>query len=635
MGAIALFQNSKSYIHEELLPVEYLGERKLSMIKDFLSNKGILTLSDVDSKLVSEFYKMVFSMDELSPNMKRAYASALETAVRVHLEALSEIPDLEVLKTSPDKKKKLAFYLLINHIHSFDEIDATLRLNYEEYLKKSNNAKWREYVKVMDAAKYYAIEKNKNDLRPHVLRFQNEAIYLAYHPDYEIASRFYYTQVKEPLFFDFSLHASEIIKHQVFNYLKYIVEEQSNKDTHYLLQRYITPLWHLYNYCVTNDIDDISLIMAPQAKALEEYVSIMSSYTCGNIVTDLRKFIFLTAPVINWDATAWYLDRINFDETRMNPARPFEAFYFDDVRITENLELLKHHIKYLLGLSTRLSIASIYGLFNTVKNFLFYCDENNILLTKMTKANLESYISFLYTKDVRPATINSSLKYLAKFINFLEISEFIEPLGFHFECYMAKEIYTHNDLSVSKADQNKIFSVLDQFPENIRLMFLNLWASGLRVNEVCALKGNAYLFDGSEAWLLIYQNKAKREKRIPIPIELYHMMKEYLLRNGIKSTDYIFSAPNSDGCFRAGTFIKKVKEVLDKNGISETYQFKSHGFRHTMATELYMGESNIQCIREYLGHASENMTRHYIDHLPNVIDKHNEDYFNSKTLSWK
>lgn len=635
MGAILLFENQISRIHEELLPVAKLGFAKFAMVEEFLNSKGILSLDDVDTSIVVEFSQMIFAQADMSEATKKTYASALETAVRVHLSASAEIEDMDALNLPKDKRNKLTFFLLINRIHSFDEITAELRLQFEQYLVDTHFAKVTEYVKLIDIAKMSAIEKNQNSLRPKVLKYEDKLLYLAYHPDYQIAKQFFYTQIKDPLFFDFSVQASSLIKHQVFNYLKHLLEGNNNCPNHQLLQVYITPLWNLYNYCVENEISDISKLMKKEIAALNEYVSSHSTNTSGTISTNLRKYTFLTSPSIDWDATVWYLERIKFDETRMNPSRPFEAFYFDDIECQENLNALKQFIKYQLGLSTRLSIQSIYSAYSGTKKFLYHCDERGIALSNLTKADLESYIASLYTKGIKAQSANRSLEQLARFISYLEIKELINPLGFHFECYKATEISTHHDLSVSKENQEKVFEVLDKFPEVIRLLYLNLWDSGLRVNEVCALKGNAYLFDGTNAWLLVYQNKAKREKRIPISIELYHIMKDYIARNHIKSEEYIFPAVNSKGCYRATTFVKQVNALLDKYGISETYHFRSHGYRHTVATELYLDKANIQCIREYLGHASENMTRQYIDHLPNMIDDHNDDYFNSNALSWK
>lgn len=59
-------------------------------------------------------------------------------------------------------------------------------------------------------------------------------------------------------------------------------------------------------------------------------------------------------------------------------------------------------------------------------------------------------------------------------------------------------------------------------------MYLHLWSIGLRISEVCTLKGDAYYIQGRDAWIQVYQIKMKSYKRIPIPDALYKLMKEYL-----------------------------------------------------------------------------------------------------------
>ena len=630
MGALKLLKTEYSYVHEEIESCGYKEACGIELIEGFLSSRGILSLDDVDIETACDFYNMVHMQFHLSKGQRVHFASALEMVIRMRGESFKE---LDSLISKGHVRNKLEFFLTVSKIHSLAEINATHRVAYEKYLRKTNCAHATEYVKAIDVAKLYAIEQSQNDLRPHVLKYDNTLIYLTYHPDITIAKRFSYTQVKKPLFFDFSVDAPELMKKQVFALLKYELEEMKNITTHMLLQTYITPLWDLYNYCVKAKIEDITKVMKKDTNGFLTYIdsndAINTSCSRGTFKM-LRKFTFLRCPYIDWDATAWFLERFHFSEGRVNLSNPHEAFYFDDIEIEENLLFLKTYIKYLLGLSERLSITSIYSLYNCGKRFLHYLDEKQIALTLLTKADLEEYISFIQTKDVRVGTINSHITEIAKFISYLEMKGLIEPLGFHFECYRGFEVYTHNDISVSKDDQKKVFEVLDKFPEELRLMFLNLWCIGLRINEVCTIKGESYLFDGTTAWFLIYQNKAKREKRVPIPTELYHLMTEYIKRNDIAPDEYVFKAPNSGGPFRSGTFRKQMNLLFDKYGISDTYTFKSHGYRHTLATELYMDGANIQCIREYLGHASEDMTKHYIDHLPNAIDKLNEEYFASK-----
>lgn len=212
----------------------------------------------------------------------------------------------------------------------------------------------------------------------------------------------------------------------------------------------------------------------------------------------------------------------------MNLSRPTKAFYFDDIKDDSNNQLLKDFVKYELGLAQRLSITSIYYEYNYSKDFLYCCDKNGTVFSTITKADFKGYIDFLYAKEVTATATNRAIKSLSRFISFLVFKELIAPTGFHFEYYRANETYRHNDISVFEEDINQVLSVLDKFPEHLRLMYLNLWCIGLHVNQVCSIKADAYTFDGTTSLLLIYQNKAKREKRVPIPYELYPLMTDYI-----------------------------------------------------------------------------------------------------------
>ena len=67
---------------------------------------------------------------------------------------------------------------------------------------------------------------------------------------------------------------------------------------------------------------------------------------------------------------------------------------------------------------------------------------------------------------------------------------------------------------------------------------------------------------------------------------------------------------------------KKASEI--QNG---EYIFKSHDYRHTVATNFYEHGVSIQSIRDYLGHTFEEMTMQYIDYMPRKIAKQNDTYF--------
>ena len=65
-----------------------------------------------------------------------------------------------------------------------------------------------------------------------------------------------------------------------------------------------------------------------------------------------------------------------------------------------------------------------------------------------------------------------------------------------------------------------------------------------------------------------------------------------------------------------------------KQGIADCeYVFKTHDYRHTLATQFYDDGVPIQTIRDYLGHVAEEMTKQYVDYMPKKIEKANDNYF--------
>ena len=82
------------------------------------------------------------------------------------------------------------------------------------------------------------------------------------------------------------------------------------------------------------------------------------------------------------------------------------------------------------------------------------------------------------------------------------------------------------------------------------------------------------------------------------------------------------------GAYCYGTLRKKMLECCEACGIQNgTYLFKSHDYRHTVATNFYDNGVSIQSVRDYLGHNHEEMTRQYIDYMPKKLATANEEYF--------
>ena len=633
MTALLLLKqlNTPNTLQDDLSYSEFLGARKNVKLKSFLEKQGITSLEEVDQSTCIAYVFHIFNDTALTDTQKRTYASAIETAIRCYYEAkqTSIILECDSLQINKNIRSKIVFFLSIHHINHICEITPVLRQEFVFYLDSVGYIKTQEMIRALDLAKLSSIKADSNLLRKKEFTYKNELMYLGYHPNYEVAKKFLYTQRREPLFFDFSLDVPEILKKQIFETLKYIVEEFNDRDNRYRIQHYILPLWNLYNFCMKYEIADMTQFTSKEEENFRSYLSNISAHQLlsdKHIVGMVRKYLFLNAPTINWNANVWYFERFTFTAGRMNEARPIEALYFDSFDITDNVALLKDYMKYLIGLSPRYSIQSVYIAYYDTKELLKHLDRENIHLKDIKAEQLDAYINEYYLRENIPSTVNKVLGSLSKFFDYLLLKGLIHPILFPFETYWMQEVNHHHDLSVDDAYIDNIISILQDFPEQLRLMFLNLWCIGLRANEVCTIKGNAYSFDGTDAWFLVYQAKAKREKRVPIPMELYNLMTEYIRMNHIGKDDFVFQAPKSKGPYRVGTFTKQMSSLLKTHGID----FRSHAFRHTMATDLYTDGAPLQTIREYLGHSNVNMTKQYIDHLPNLLDTKSMEFFSSQ-----
>ena len=57
------------------------------------------------------------------------------------------------------------------------------------------------------------------------------------------------------------------------------------------------------------------------------------------------------------------------------------------------------------------------------------------------------------------------------------------------------------------------------------------------------------------------------------------------------------------------------------------YLFRSHDYRHNVATEFYEGGVPLSSVRDYHGHSYDEMTLQYVDHMPARVEQAAERVF--------
>ena len=531
----------------------------------------------------------------------------------------------ECTEVNPTYRNKLKAFMESRGIWHICDLDYTAREEYGKFLKKQiSPAACMQYVRVMDLVKLHSIKSQVRTVRERgrpTAEYENGILFLPYHPDPEIAGQFIDSSRKKELAWDFGREAPEKMKRQIFDSLHYILENFREDQRQFYLRR----LKKLYGFCTARKIGDIDGMEIGQAKEFEETMRAEGERNPTAGIVDLcRKALFMQADEIRWEANVWYMERLHLQPERLNPSSPVKKLSFLEIPHEGNRDLLKKYMRYGLGV-TNLSVSALRREMTWVRNFLAEMGPQDAC--SITEKQMDSYFGGLAGKGLRPESFNVQVMGIQHFYNFLIARGYIEKAPFCEDYYLKKVVPGHNDRCVEAETWAEILQNLHLFPEDIRLMHLHLWGIGLRISEVCTLKGDAYYIQGKDAWIQVYQTKMRSYKRIPIPYALYRLMTVYLKRHQIGPDDYAF--PSSQGeAYRSATFRLKMQECCEKNGIKGgEYIFRPHDYRHGIATLFYDSGVSLQGVRDYLGHVYEEMTRQYVDYIPKKIEKASEKYF--------
>ena len=532
-------------------------------------------------------------------------------------------------------KGKVIEFMVSEDMETIADLDYPARVRFEKWLPDhTDSAAYRHYLVSFDRIKQYSVSKEIHiaaDGKPVRPNYENTILFLLYHPNPDIRAMFRKATKKHELAWDFTRAVPEKLKRQIFDILHYALENDTAFETR---RKHLLGLRELYDFCADEKIDDIEqmeLAQEQQFKGLDS--ERLKPYNRVGIINFCRKALFMQTEKINWNAHVWYMERFQIQPERLDAASPVSSISFTEVTHKKNRELLKKYIRYGLGI-TNLSVSVIRGEHSAIRNFLNdICQDENEDVCSVTPAQMDDYFKKQRQRSVQAETYNKNVMCIQHFFNFLKVRQYIERIPFDAECCLKKIIPRHLDRSVAQEAADEILEKLCCFPETIRIMYLHLWGVGLRISEVCTLKGNAYYIQGKDAWIQVYQIKMRTYKRIPIPDALYKLMKVYLKKHGVKADDYVFQNAKG-GAYCKSTFRYNMLKYCELNNIQNGgYVFKSHDYRHTIATYFYDTGVSLQSIRDYLGHDYEEMTEQYIDYMPKKIEKASEEYFSRHSLA--
>ncbi len=530
------------------------------------------------------------------------------------------------------EKSKLKRFLLEKGVQSLAEMDYPLRVRFERCMKEEQYIKCVDrYLLGYDRVKQFSIRKQMQTLagrRQCQWKMEDKVLFIPYHPDQNLALEFVSVRNRENMVWDFSLPCSRILKEQVFITLNAVLEQF--KEMRKREQR-LSGLQYLYRFCAGAGIADIEKLEPEQVKAFESYLDRHTNSRSRKMqlipsLNFCRQTVFLQGDTIHWDANIWYLDRMKLPNHRTNPSSSIKTVSFIEIIMPENRKFAQEFMKYQIGITGQ-SVSTMVIKHNGIQQFLIWLCKKKQNACECTEELINQYLQELQGRGMTAKTFNEYVTGLSQFYRFMVVRGYMERMPFHPEYHIKKIIQTHNDRSVSEETCTEMLGLLHLLPEHLRCMYLHLWCLGLRISEVCTLKGDAYEEKDGDTWIKLYQTKMKTYKRIPIAEGLYKIMQVYIRRNQIGPDDYLFKNKYG-GAYRTSTFCQQMKKFCEEQEIDGgEYLFQSHDYRHTVATFFYDNGASLQSVRDYLGHSYQEMTEQYIDYMPKKIAKENDEYF--------
>lgn len=190
---------------------------------------------------------------------------------------------------------------------------------------------------------------------------------------------------------------------------------------------------------------------------------------------------------------------------------------------------------------------------------------------------------------------------------------FISALKLYFEIILGKEILAdelrrprreHRLPQIfSKDEVVKIISSVRNIKH--RTMLATVYSCGLRCGEMLNLRLTD--IDSERMLMHIYLGKGKKDRIIPLPKKLLEILRDYY--KAYKPTEYVFEGELTGQKYSETGLRQVFQHALKRAGINR--KAKLHWLRHSYATHLLEGGTDLRFIQEILGHSSSRTTEIY------------------------
>ena len=231
-------------------------------------------------------------------------------------------------------------------------------------------------------------------------------------------------------------------------------------------------------------------------------------------------------------------------------------------------------------------------------------------LLSATNQDIQNYLSKLPDK---PSSIARKASALRTFYKFLMLEKIISKnptsnLELPKRGHALPKYLSPNEIELLISSSGDIKTSV-----RLRCMIELLYASGLRVSELCELPMSANLGDK-----LLIHGKGAKERLVPMHEGAQYALHKWLQMRDDNESKYIFPTKSQSGHITRDGFFKILKKCAVLAGIDPN-RVSPHVLRHSFASHLLAGGANLRVIQTMLGHEDISTTQIYTHVLPEKL----------------
>ena len=443
---------------------------------------------------------------------------------------------------------------------------------------------------------------------------------------------------------DFTLCWNKVIRDEIKNACAYLIEYKIINIANFYHDKYIVDnfIYFINKYpgrvesLTTLDIDKVTqdfeeylldrgILTRVTVKRISRNMEMVEYNERSNIVNFIFKIININIAakqrhLKEKDKDTWDIRRLDIKVEGFNAARPRYIINFTSIRQEKIREVVKKYEYERLKTRKYSCIIDDLKAINIFSKFLYDNYPNIISLDMLTRDIVLEFLEYVEQLDMKHTTKAQRKGGIRVFLNLIVLYGWDNTPKIKL---ISKDDYTKRVVTLPKPIDSDIIKKLNEnlkyLPKEIARMAIVIQNVGMRVNELCTLKVGSVKKDlEGDYFLEYYQSKTNKSSRIPIKKEIAEVLlkQEAEVLNINKNSKFIFSK-NGERPISQESFsyhINKLafeREIRDSNG--KLYRFRSHHFRHTVATNYVNNGMDPNMIRLMLGHSNMKSIMNYID----------------------